>query len=130
MRAVTPAVVEKSVTRLLGENGYSVVRENGIARVVKADKAAKDVMVYRPKHRSTSYLVGTVSALFPQGSFTYPTATKSLIICRKKKPALWAGFVLMDARLDYALLAIASRAARAKNPLRVSCLDDTKVSIR
>lgn len=70
LKAVAPSTLAKTLKQLLAENGYSLVVENGLSRVVKTDKLTHDNFVYRPRFRSTSFLVGLVSSLFPQGSFT------------------------------------------------------------
>lgn len=70
LKYVERSALAKTLERFLSENGYTVVMESGVSRVVKTDKLTREIYVYRPKYRSASFLMGVVGALFPQGSFT------------------------------------------------------------
>jgi len=70
LRDMSNADIEREVGRVLELRGYRIDSQRGVIVVSKGfDPSQEDVIVYRPAHRSVSYLLPLVESLFKPGSF-------------------------------------------------------------
>ncbi|MDX9974779.1 MAG: hypothetical protein RBU21_17465 [FCB group bacterium] len=63
LRDETPAGVVASAESVLSAHGFAVKHQAGIAWIDKAEPAADELVVYRPRHRPVAYLAEVVEPL-------------------------------------------------------------------
>lgn len=63
LRQVSQASAVASVVNLVKSAGLEVARRNGVVWIGKATEAGDEVVVYRPRHRSTRYLADVVQSV-------------------------------------------------------------------
>jgi type II secretory pathway component GspD/PulD (secretin) len=72
LKEVTSDSAEYEVFRLGKALGFSINELAGVVRISKAveEQEHREAVVYRPKHRSVSYLLDLVAGVFPKDSFS------------------------------------------------------------
>lgn len=74
LRKITPEQAEKQIEEVARAAGFKVSRQDGAVfvskRKVEPEPPGDQLFFYRPRHRSVSYILDLVAALYPQNAFT------------------------------------------------------------
>lgn len=74
LRKLTPEQAEKQIEEVARAAGFKITRQDGTTfvskRKVEPEPQGDQLFFYRPRHRSVSYILDLVAALYPANAFT------------------------------------------------------------